>query len=522
MSQSDKKPTAESVDRMLEAAREAGPGTDASRALNELLRESAEARRIAAELLSDESAMVEELRTENAAGYFEPSAIFPKKQAESTGRGSRISWIGIAAVFVGLMAITAAIVMSDRSAPKDNIARIQESVSTEVIARIEASHQAEFSGELLPQNGELSSGRYVLESGSVALTLENNVQLTLVGPVDIDLHDLMRVQLHRGRLRAEVPENARGFRVDTPGPELTDLGTEFGVFVDESEATELHVFQGEVEFQEADQESIVATEGFAARWRGADRVAMDVPDLAAFPRSEQVEIKRWQDYSQSLRRDPSAVFYYDFEKDPTDSQRLRDRSSASPLDAMIEGCNWVSGRWSGKGALLFENSGDTGKLDIPGEFQAVTLMAWIKPNRFEHTLQVIMNTEGWEPGEHHWQVLRSGAIRAGIKLDGTVVSAEKTVPRNRWIHLAAVLDREEGIARYYADGEEVALCPLTSEIPLQFGPCTIGAWTGINSNEWPHNREFRGRMDELAMFSRAFSAEEIVSAYNAGRPSQSD
>lgn len=51
--------------------------------------------------------------------------------------------------------------------------------------------------------------------------------------------------LYSGRLFAEVPKSARGFRVDTPYNSVVDLGTQIGVRVEPGHASDLHLFKGE-------------------------------------------------------------------------------------------------------------------------------------------------------------------------------------------------------------------------------------------------------------------------------------
>src|SRR5262249_44377513 len=53
-------------------------------------------------------------------------------------------------------------------------------------------------------------------------------------------------RLMRGRLTARVPEAARGFEILSPQGKVSDLGTEFGLSVSESGATNVHVFEGKV------------------------------------------------------------------------------------------------------------------------------------------------------------------------------------------------------------------------------------------------------------------------------------
>ena len=62
-----------------------------------------------------------------------------------------------------------------------------------------------------------------------------------------------------GKLRATVPPHAHGFAIGTPKLDLVDLGTEFGVQVDEQQATEVHVFTGKVDLYDAGSNRAVAS-----------------------------------------------------------------------------------------------------------------------------------------------------------------------------------------------------------------------------------------------------------------------
>lgn len=94
---------------------------------------------------------------------------------------------------------------------------------------------------------QLYAGRRLrIDSGLAQLTFESGAQLILQGPVTFELRSDMEAELDRGKLAAVVPQQAHGFSVRTPTAEIVDLGTEFGLEVDESGATDVHVFQGEV------------------------------------------------------------------------------------------------------------------------------------------------------------------------------------------------------------------------------------------------------------------------------------
>lgn len=93
----------------------------------------------------------------------------------------------------------------------------------------------------------VQTGLFKLESGKAQIRLDNGVELSMRGPVEFEVFGQDHLALLSGRLTANVPEQAIGFRIDTPDMEVVDLGTEFALKVDSSGESKLHVLEGEVE-----------------------------------------------------------------------------------------------------------------------------------------------------------------------------------------------------------------------------------------------------------------------------------
>lgn len=85
-----------------------------------------------------------------------------------------------------------------------------------------------------------------LESGVVELFLATGAKVTLEGPAHFQAPSAYEATLTQGRLAAAAPRTARGYTVFTPTAELVDIGTQFGVMVEDSGDSELHVFDGDV------------------------------------------------------------------------------------------------------------------------------------------------------------------------------------------------------------------------------------------------------------------------------------
>jgi len=98
-------------------------------------------------------------------------------------------------------------------------------------------------------------GAVRLEAGQATVRLVSGVVLTLLGPLELEVRDAMRVRLDRGRLLAAVPPVASGFTVRTGELEVWDIGTVFGVSAGDGRS-EVFVFKGEVQVNEASGEPV--------------------------------------------------------------------------------------------------------------------------------------------------------------------------------------------------------------------------------------------------------------------------
>ena len=90
-------------------------------------------------------------------------------------------------------------------------------------------------------------GIFSLSRGLLRLDFSNGARVTVEGPAELEVFDEDRVLLHKGLVTATIPDSAVGFVVDTVAAHVVDLGTSFGVSVNENGQTEVCVFDGEVE-----------------------------------------------------------------------------------------------------------------------------------------------------------------------------------------------------------------------------------------------------------------------------------
>lgn len=120
------------------------------------------------------------------------------------------------------------------------------SFSTVPCAKVARQTSAVWEGTAYSVGDAIGKGDVILREGYAELTLAQGVRLILEAPLAMTIKDPQRVLLKSGSLVAKVPKQATGFTVVTPSSEVVDLGTEFGVSVDQRGASEVCVLKGEV------------------------------------------------------------------------------------------------------------------------------------------------------------------------------------------------------------------------------------------------------------------------------------
>ncbi|HEU0039238.1 MAG TPA: LamG-like jellyroll fold domain-containing protein, partial [Verrucomicrobiae bacterium] len=385
----------------------------------------------------------------------------------------------------------------------------------------------------------LEPGWLRLKSGLAQIVFYSGARMVIEGPTDLKLISPNEVACQSGRLIAEVPPQAIGFRVSTPQMNVTDLGTSFGLEV-KARRTELHVFKGSVEFQPATstaKQNLKEGAGSVAESSGPARLISANPKAFASLfdlqlKSSTAEVLRheqWRAASSRLDEDPSLLVHFDFEQTDKSDWRLHNvssRKNAAP-DATIVGCQWVEGRWPDKHALEFRSVSDRVRLSVPGEFESLTLAAWVRVQGLDRQFNSLFMCDGFEAGTAHWLIRKDGvlgltAIGAGsgnyqICASPPVLALDQL---GIWLHLAVVLDGNGKRVVQYVNGLQVSAKALKVNPPFRVGAAELGNWnaSGFRENDPSLIRNFSGAMDEFCLFSRALNTDEIRKLYSAGKP----
>ncbi|MCH2209012.1 MAG: LamG domain-containing protein [Lentisphaerales bacterium] len=389
----------------------------------------------------------------------------------------------------------------------------------------------------------IGQDKLMLEEGIIHLEFFCGASVIIEGPAESDIQSSWQGFCHKGKLRANVPPAAHGFRIDTPKSKIIDLGTEFGINVDEEEESVV-VFDGEIELHSKQHDMKLLTEGKGIQTQGDNQTSINASDPESFIQTASLENQHlnkiqekyayWKKNSQQWATDPRLISYYNFEHENSAYVRNININSKDNLDGKIIRAERVNGRWSGVengGALEFKKPGSRARVNIPGIFSNFTFSAWVRIDSLNRDWNSLFMGDSYQPGEPHWQINEDGGLVICIKVLDRPKNYHylyKSKPiwdasqSGEWIHLATVYSPEEKMVRHYKNGEVVYSRQIDDEWlikDLKIGPAEIGNW-GLPTRTDPEFalRNINGRIDELMLFDAPLSSEEIKKIYEIGKP----
>ena len=439
------------------------------RRLSELLRGDPEARRAYREFMSLHSALHWDYV---AAAVSEPSCEPLAVRPRAPGRlrvTAHMRRTTIAAFVAGLIvaSITALAVLRP-FASTDKPSTVGEARDTttgnrrasqadSIAALLVDEVGAEFAPGRSPDGVRFGPGEYELLAGIVHLRFTQGADVVLAGPARLDVKGAQRVRLGYGKVRVTAPPTAKGFTIETRNANYIDLGTEFGLRVDpRGGASDLYVFDGQVNVADPQSGKVLSevAEGQTSRYvDGSVGVAPELNEKD-FPTSGAIGYQRWRRHAEDLTQDPGLAAFFPFQKTPDESV-LANRVGVDAMgDGRIEGARWMTGRWPGKDALLFDRDTDFVELEIAGEFQEMTIAVWLKVDRLDFGLNAILNSDGYDLGDIHFQLTRQGYPRGGVAVDGRFEDkvVGNSAPLGRWTHVASVLPTRTRSQQIFVNG----------------------------------------------------------------------
>ncbi len=453
----------------------------------------------------------------------------------------------------------------------------QLDVELDVVGRITAAADCRWAGSVVAPAATIRlGGKYELAAGLLEITYQTGATVILQGPCTYEVDSPSSGFLSLGKLTARVekseirnpksevsePPNLQisQFAVRTPAATVTDLGTAFGVEVTREGQTEAYVFQGTIRVAAVAGGDGSAAHGRVCREGEAIRVGAGDPVIRAIARGKNAApvFVRAMPPPQAVRdAEPYAelvlslnpVAYYRMEHPRSEKDRYVVFDSAvgghhGELRLGDEpGPAYVPGRFGD--ALWLRGPGVDDRVFVPDYPKAtgdrLSVTAWVMASTKPQWAMIASN---WgvpargrkNTGQFHLGLFEfRGDLSARVtQRDGQVVQVREgesePFPVNAWQHVALVADGS--ILHLYRNGKEVASAPCAGVLPdppvasLGIGCRTNPAGTdayACSGQPLNLNRDYawfwHGRIDELAIFNQALSAQSIERLY-LGKPSQ--
>ncbi|MFT5123636.1 MAG: hypothetical protein ACI9TH_003124 [Kiritimatiellia bacterium] len=406
--------------------------------------------------------------------------------------------------------------------------------------------QVKWTSASLDEGDLLPSGLLALSQGVVQLELFSGVALVIEGDAAFEIHSAMEVTITRGKVRAHVPEPARGFRMHLPEGEVVDLGTEFAVEAS-AERTEIHVLDGSVEWKPRQLEKRLMQQGEALRLNDHGPAEELTATASQFVGVSELKLRldggreqrrqAWLKQADALTHHPDLVAYYPMNQ-PGGWQRSLQDMAGDANGSIVAAKRTIDRFGAPDAALDFSPAGSRVRINIKPELEALTLLTWVRIDRLDRWYNSLMLTDGHELQEPHWQIMDDGRIFFSVKayeppagkvpkgfMDKHVVfSPPIWTPAlsGKWLQIATSYDGGRGEVVHYVNGSEVhrETLPENMRVPLvKIGGASIGNWSEPKRDESHFAvRNFNGSMDEFAIFSTALSGAAIADLYEKGRP----
>lgn len=394
----------------------------------------------------------------------------------------------------------------------------------------------------MPQKGAaLIPGDYEFDDGVVMIQFYNGSAVIAQGPCRMQILSATQVACLQGRFSVESRVQAELFFIRSPAFSMI-TGTQYLLDLSENH-DDLYNISGTLAYEKAGFEkrfALEAGEGIRADMFGKTsslpaqngRFLSLAAVIELSENNASLNLTQWEESRKRWLEDSSLRLFYDFQSESTirKSRQLVNRAGGEDdsIQSTLIGGRLGDGRWPGKNSLEFRTVSDRLLVSIPEELTSVTLSVSVRADEIERNLNSIFMTEKFGKGALHWQILNKtdggerGAVRIGLfegrpgnytadNFDSPVVFTEETL--GVWVRLAVVLDAENRTVSHYLDGKRLVRHPVPFEMKFDLRKAEIGNW----NSDTPKNpiRNFVGGFEELMLFSRALTDEEIHLLHSA-------
>ncbi len=378
----------------------------------------------------------------------------------------------------------------------------------------------------------LKPGPLAMSSGWLTVQTLGGAVVTFDAPFRAELIDHKRIRLNEGTARVRIQDGSKGFRLESPTFDVVDLGTEFAAKVNADGTGSCRVFEGKADVSLLDSLGEVKhTRRLTANH--SVRLNPTLDDISSITESDG-------DYPQIKQpRRPSLTLPSSYADDvksmkPSGYWRFEEIIHNEVADEIADGAHlqaYGSATIAGEGGE--NHSGELTSMSQVGFFQIPNKKGAMLKGDFSIVLFVqfdwLQNSALISAGRYDPQVkgdsfiLQSYSAYRHTGVNGTGLHAvlrdppgwnggfevfgNTTLRPLHWHHIAAIRGGTELFL--YLDGLPVG-SETTGSMPLDSRHIFVGRLDGNAARSRAEALGLVGHIDELAVFPRALSAEEIT------------
>lgn len=389
----------------------------------------------------------------------------------------------------------------------------------EFIARISGAKDPQWVGAPAFQMGdELPRGQHIeLTAGFAEITFDSGAQLIVEGPASLDLDSAWQATLRRGTLRANIPQEAIGFKVANASVDVIDLGTEFSITADADGSAEVFVLNGQIEVE-------------PRTTSGATKILMKEKQSRRFAQTGDSDVRdsdqKFQKHTKRVTFDlptkPANYAHWTFDKSesPTfQGQHHGPARNKATLALQARDATTAAGKF--KDALNFTSttSAEIATADL-GIRHPKTTAFWLRLP--EDTTAADGTTFArLAATQIGWNSVPADGAQSALRITTARGHAIGSTPLRdgRWHHIAVTVTSAEKAggkwqARLYVDGR---LDAWTGKQPTRKNPAARAPDT-FTLGSTANDKGFRGELDELYLSDRALTPIEIRTLMRANHP----
>lgn len=378
-------------------------------------------------------------------------------------------------------------------------------------------------------------------AGWLTLKTLNGVSVTLNAPFRAELlsHESILLTEGEARVRVRVPEGAEGFRLDSPAFDVVDLGTEFAAKVNSDGTGTCRVFEGKADVSLLDSiGEVKRTQRLTANESVRVNPSKESLQMIEEANDDHSEMKQPPRSTLALPHSyPAEVMamgpagYWRFEEvrdqlvanEVAGGSRLQVAGSATIANET--GNNHSGELIRGSQMEYFQIPNRTGamlerdfSISLFTQFEWLQNFALISAMRYDKKIQghpfilqsyASFRSSGFDGTGLHAVLRDPPAWDGGVEVFGST-----PLRPQHWHHVAATRQGDEFML--YLDGNVVGRESASSML-LDYQQVYVGRLNGNTNQSRAEARGLVGHLDELAIFPRALTDEEIRKLALRGR-----